>query len=756
MKAVILAGGKGTRLMPLTSDIPKPLVMLGNKPILFHILDTAQKQGVTEVILTLGYLGEKIEEALKDYKTDLKISFSYEKHALGTAGAVKNAAKNIKEDFIVLSGDAYCEFDLKRLFDFHKRNNAVATVCCTKVNDPREYGLVLTDENGRITRFLEKPGWSQAVTDRANTGVYVLSEAALDFIPDSQQFDFSKNLFPLLLKKKLPVFSFDETGYWCDVGEIESYIKCNSYLLSKMPKNDSVPRGKFDISDFVYIGKNVKIGNNVKIKKYSVICDGVTIGENSVIDSCVIYPGARIGSGCRAEKAVVCANAKIEDDVRLNPFSCVGSSSSVGKGTVLYSSVHIAKNKKICGGLAVVRSVTKDMETDRVNDVSNSFIPDVDPFFALELGCALGTALEGGKIAVATDSSQKSVSVLYSLMSGLQQTGAQVWSFGESFKAQMAFYTYFCSLPVGVFIKTSGENVSISLSATGGLPLKRDFERKLSSILKTKDYCFASEEKVKHAVEMQSVNLMYSSVLFRQSESSLSKIKVNIDTDNEKISLVLGDCIRRLEGEIGDGITIHISNDGTEISVTENNIEYSREKILSALLFYETKSGRDVSLSFFSPPVYSAMASLHTGNVVRYCSSSADGVDENAREKARGQLWTRDALFMAVRLLSLMHEEGKTLSFLLQDVPDFYLSKGEAAIDFSPTALFGMFSDMENVGTPTEGITFIKNGAKAIVLPDTDGKKVKILTESFESETAKDLCSEIIDRISSFHPDGGT
>ena len=756
MKAVILAGGRGTRLSPLTLTVPKPLVVLGDRPILFHLLERLESQGIDEVIITLGYLGEKIEEAVRDYKTDIKISFSYEKEPLGKAGAVKNAVKNINEDFLVLSADAYCEFDFKSIYSFHKLKKSPATIVTTKVNDPREYGLVLSNENSLITRFLEKPGWSQAITDMANTGVYVLSEKALEYVPEQTEFDFSKNLFPLLIKNGVPVYSYEEKGYWCDVGDIKSYLDCNSYVLSKIKKTDSVPRGDFKVSNFVYTGNNVTVGNNSEIGKNTVICDNAVIGKNTLIKGSIIYGNCEIGDNCIIENSVVSADAKIGDRTRIYPLCCIGEKVKIGNGSSVFSSVRIKNGVEVCECSSISRSVEKSVKTDYVSSVSNSFIPDVDCFFSLELGCATGSAFANSKIAVATDGSPKAKSMLYSFVSGVGQSTAQSWLFGDSFWSQMFFYTYFCSLPLGVFFYGDGDTVNVKLCSTGGLPLTREAERNITRFLKSKDYIFSEGDKIKHPVEMNSVVSMYSSVLFRQSESSLSKMKVKTDTENERILFLLEDCIRRLEGETGDGIILHISNDGTNISVTENNIDYSPEDILSVLLYYETKSGRDVSLEFFSPQVYSSVASLHNRQVYRYLSSSADSSDSEARERAVSQLWTRDALFTAIRLLSLMHEENKSFSQLKRDVPDFYLSKGETGIDYSPTKLFDIFSDSDNLHVEKEGISFIKHGAKAIVVPDTDGRKIKVLTESFDTETAKELCDELIDKIRSFSDGSST
>ena len=407
MKAVILAGGMGTRLQPLTKSVPKPLVLLASRPVLFYLLDMLQEQDIDEIIITLGYMGESIEKALKDYKSKVKISFSYEERPLGTAGAVKNALKDTDCDCLVLSGDAYCEFDLKSVTDFHKRNDGDVTIVTTKVNDPREYGLVLSDDNNRIRRFIEKPGWSQAVTDTANTGVYVLSKNAVDSIPINEEFDFSKNLFPLLLKNNQPLYMYEEKGYWCDVGDIESYLRCNSYVLSKQMKNDSVPRGDFTVSNHVYIGNDVKINNNSEIGKNTVLCDDVTIGKNTRIVGSVVYPNCVIGDNCIIENSVICPDVIINNQTRIYPYCCIGESVKIGKGCSLFSYVRVKNNLEICDFSAVSRSVEKSIKTDRISSVSNSFIADVDCFFSLELGCAVGSALCGSKLAVATDGNPK-------------------------------------------------------------------------------------------------------------------------------------------------------------------------------------------------------------------------------------------------------------------------------------------------------------------------------------------------------------
>jgi phosphomannomutase len=520
-------------------------------------------------------------------------------------------------------------------------------------------------------------------------------------------------------------------------------------------KNDSVPRGDFTVSNHVYIGNDVKINNNSEIGKNTVLCDDVTIGKNTRIVGSVVYPNCVIGDNCIIENSVICPDVIINNQTRIYPYCCIGESVKIGKGCSLFSYVRVKNNLEICDFSAVSRSVEKSIKTDRISSVSNSFIADVDCFFSLELGCAVGSALCGSKLAVATDGNPKAKAILSSFVSGVSLTGTQCWFFGDAFYSQMFFFTQFCSLPLGVYFFGDGDTVNVKICSTGGLPMKRDTERRITKYLNSKDYNFSLSSNIKVPVEMNSAGSIYSSVLFRQSESSLSKIRVKTDTKNDKILCIVEDCIKRLEGETEGETVIHISSDGTLLSVTENNVEYTCEDVLSVLLYYETKNGNDISLDFFSPKVYSSVASLHNRKIFFYLSSCADSSDFDAREKAKGQLWTRDALFMAIRLLSLMHEENKSLSELKRDVPDFYVSREETEIDFLPTKLFEIFSDYGNIGFG-EGISVKKNGAKAIVLPSSDGRKIKILAESFDTETAEELCSELTDKIKSFGADSST
>ena len=233
MKAMLLGAGEGTRLRPITATRPKPMISIANRPIMEHILLLLKAHGVRDVYSNLYYLADQIESYFGDGSAQgLSVKFKVEEKLPGTAGGVKNLEQHFDETFIVISGDLLTDFNLTQALEFHRKQGAIATILLTKIDNPLEYGVVITDKSGRIQRFLEKPGWSEVFSDTINTGIYILEPEVLKFIPPGQDFDFSRDLFPLLLREEQPLFGHVADGYWCDVGNIETYIRAQVDALS--------------------------------------------------------------------------------------------------------------------------------------------------------------------------------------------------------------------------------------------------------------------------------------------------------------------------------------------------------------------------------------------------------------------------------------------------------------------------------------------------------------------------------------------
>src|SRR5438132_2883298 len=216
MKAVVMAGGMGSRLRLLTVGRPKPMVPIANKPVLEHLFTLLKRNGIDDVIVTLQYMAPSIQNYFGDGEAfGLKLRYSTEETPLGTAGSVRLASGLMDEPFLVLSGDALADFDLKAIADYHRRTESLATLTLYHVENPLEYGSVVTDLEGRVIQFVEKPSWGQVISDTVNTGIYVLDPAVFEYCPPDQPFDFSQHLFPLLLEKQVPMYGYVADGYWC-------------------------------------------------------------------------------------------------------------------------------------------------------------------------------------------------------------------------------------------------------------------------------------------------------------------------------------------------------------------------------------------------------------------------------------------------------------------------------------------------------------------------------------------------------------
>lgn len=224
MKGVIMAGGKGTRLRPLTCNIPKPMVPLIYKPVMEYSIDLLKKHGITEIAVTLQYLPEVIKEYFGDgSKFGVALHYFEEASPLGTAGSIKNAQKFLDERFIVISGDALTDFDLSKGIMFHENKSALVTIFMKQVDCPIDYGVIMTNESDEIIRFLEKPTWDEVFSDTVNTGIYVLEPEVLQYLKEDVPTDFSKDLFPFLIEENFPIYGYKAEGYWSDVGTFYSY-----------------------------------------------------------------------------------------------------------------------------------------------------------------------------------------------------------------------------------------------------------------------------------------------------------------------------------------------------------------------------------------------------------------------------------------------------------------------------------------------------------------------------------------------------
>lgn len=369
MKAVILVGGEGTRLRPLSLNRPKPMMPLANKPFIEYILGLLKKYSIKDVILSSCYLSNVIEAHLKDGSDfGVKLTYVRETTPLGTAGAVKNVEKFLDSTFLVFNGDVLTDLNLNELIKYHKEKRSKATISLTPVEDPTLYGLVELREDGSITCFLEKPSWDQITSDLINAGTYVLEPEVLKDVPAGENYSFERGLFPTLLDRGERVFGFVSNAYWLDIGTAAKYllahrdllegkiegsfedqeIKCGVWVGEGTEIN---PTAK--VASPVLIGKRCHIGANVRIDGLTVIGNDCRIEPNVRLESCVILDKCVVG-----ESSII-VNSVLGEDVCLTKKVHIGDEAVLGDGCVIEEENHLKQGIKVWPGTTLKKETIK-------------------------------------------------------------------------------------------------------------------------------------------------------------------------------------------------------------------------------------------------------------------------------------------------------------------------------------------------------------------------------------------------------------
>jgi mannose-1-phosphate guanylyltransferase / phosphomannomutase len=447
MKAVVMAGGEGTRLRPLTSNQPKPMVPIVGKPCMEHIIELLRDHGLEDVIVTVAFLPQAIRSYFGDGETlGLNIEYSVEETPLGTAGSVRLAADKLDDTFLVISGDALCDFDLSKLVAFHKDRGAAATIGLKSVENPLEFGIVVTDEDGRIERFLEKPSWSQVFSDTINTGVYVLEPEVLRHVPTDQPFDFSKELFPLLLEMGRPMYGLPMEGYWQDIGNLDQYRQANFDALDERVRLN-IPgvrlRGNIWVGDGVelddvdriegpaLLGNYCRIARDAVAGAYSVLGASVTLRERARTARSVIDSATYVGRGALIEGSIIGRSCDIRAHAQLQEGVALGDEVTIGAESVLMPGVRVYPHKEVETGTQIFESLIWEsrgtatvFDTDGVSGLINV---DLTPETVTRLGVALGTALpRGAQVVGSREAARVCRLVERAMIAGLNSTGVDV------------------------------------------------------------------------------------------------------------------------------------------------------------------------------------------------------------------------------------------------------------------------------------------------------------------------------------------
>lgn len=449
MKAIVMAGGFGTRLRPLTINVPKPMVAVGNVPMMEHVVGLLAKYGLTDVTSLLYFQPEYIMNHFGDGSGfGVKMNYRLPEEDLGTAGAVRYALGDSDEPVLIISGDLITDFDLGEAIRWHREKQAEATILLTHIENPPAYGIVITDDEGRIVRFLEKPTWGEAFSDTINTGIYILEPSAFKLIPEGENFDFSQDLYPLMLSEGMRLYGRITDGYWKDVGNVDEYYRVHRHIFDGKLKLDlKVPGMRVDEGQ-VFAGANVQLGEGVRFSGTVVLGNDVRIESGTKLHNCaighrchvghscdlsdsIVWADTQIGSGSDFNGALVCAKVQIGKDVQLLDYAIVSDDCTIGDSATVKANCKIWPSKTVDEGAIVSSSLVwgekwnRELITD--SKVSGLALTEITPEMAVRLGAAFGATLGAGAAVVTSrDASDISRLLRRSLMSGLLASGVNV------------------------------------------------------------------------------------------------------------------------------------------------------------------------------------------------------------------------------------------------------------------------------------------------------------------------------------------
>lgn len=760
MRAIIMAGGEGSRLRPLTETMPKPMAKLCGKPVVHFILDLLAQHGCTEAVFTLRYKAEQIEQLFEEceYK-GIKLSFSREDEPLGTAGCVRKAAKGFTDDFVVISGDALCDFDLGAALAFHKKSKAEATIITKQVNDPREYGLVIS-QDGRINGFSEKPSFLGCVSDHANTGVYILNPSVLELIPDGKMWDFARDVFPRMLKEELMLMAYPEQGYWCDIGDLTTYSTSQLDILNGLVRCTIAGRKLADgvysqskIPDSTviippcYIGSNVEIGENCVIEA-TVIGNNTSIGQNSRVYNSIILDGSFLGSDVKLNGTIICENAKLKQGAIAQEGSVVGQNSVVGENSSLAVDVKVYQGKVIESGQDVHKDVIQGTKTRtelHENGITGTTNIEITPEFAARLGCALSTVC-GGALMIAADKCASAVCLKNAVLSGFVSTGRNAYDLGCATVPIMIETGKFVENDIIVHV-SGGMRTTFTIRDKHGLTLTRLQERALEGAINRSEYrsaswgSFGKTRRIKYAGEIYAEHL-------KKHAGFKSRYPVFLNCNNKELAKLIAPVFGEI-GEAPDGmgrerLVVTLNRDGSraEFRISGEKDELiTHDKLILLAAVNLLSQGKDIALPADFAAAADALAGSFGRRVHRFFSCSNDKSDTLARELAAQQQFLFDGAVLALNVLGWVSKNGITLTEACQALPAFNRESRVVSIKCPPQRILSRLCD-NNTGIG-EGIYFGQGSHHVLLRSNKKGNALFVYAESARQETAQALCDDV-------------
>jgi mannose-1-phosphate guanylyltransferase/phosphomannomutase len=509
---VILAGGEGTRLRPLTSNQPKPMMPVANRPMMEHIIRLLAEHGFDDIVVTVAFLANHIRTYFGDGSDfGVRMRYATEDTPLGTAGSVRNAAEELDETFLVISGDVLTDIDLSAFVKAHRASGAAGSIALKRVEDPVEFGIVITHEDGSIERFLEKPTWGQVFSDTINTGIYVLEPDVFDYIPHGEVVDFSGDVFPAMLKRGKPLYGYVADGYWEDVGTLEAYLRAHQDILEN--KVDIEIDG-FRLGEDVWLGEGAEvdpaarvdgpaiIGDNCRIeagahvREYTVLGRDVVMKHDGSIVRSVVHEHAYLGPAVRLRGSVIGRSCDLRANAAVEEGAVLGDECFVGEHAVVTQGVKVYPFKTVEAGAVVTSSIVWESRGARTlfgrRGVAGLANVDITPEVATRIAMAYGTSLKKGAVVTTSrDTSRIARALKRSIIGGLNLCGVNVEDVELATVPLTRFQVRNSMTDGGISVRLSPKDpntVEIRILDSSGRDIDEAGQRKIERLLQREDF----------------------------------------------------------------------------------------------------------------------------------------------------------------------------------------------------------------------------------------------------------------------------
>ncbi len=569
-----MAGGEGTRLRPMTANQPKPLLPVVNKPIMAHVLTLLRRHGFTETVVTVQFLASLVRNYFGDGdEFGMALDYATEESPLGTAGSVKNAEDALRDSsFLVISGDALTDVDLSAMVDFHRAKGALVTVGLKRMTNPLEFGIVITDDEGRIERFHEKPTWGQVFSDTVNTGIYVMDPEIFDHIAPKESVDFSADVFPALLATGGPLYGHVFDGYWEDVGTHESYLRVQADVLNRdvdveidgfeMSPGVWVGEGAEVDPDAVlrgplYIGDYAKVEAGAELREYTVLGSNVVVKEGAFLHRAVVHDNAFIGAGVNLRGCVIGKNTDIMRSARVEEGAIIGDECLVEEQAYVSHTVKVYPYKTIEAGAVVNTNVVWESRGQRSlfgsRGVSGLVNVEITPELAVRLASAYATTLKKGSVVTTSrDASRAARALKRAVISALTASAIDVRDLEVAPTPVTRFDVSVTEAVGGISLRTThGDPQSLDIvffDATGA-DLSPAAQRKLERVFYRQEFRRAFPGEIAElSFPPRAMEQYTHEVLHRVDTTGIREagLKVVVDTAGGTASLVLPTLLGRL------------------------------------------------------------------------------------------------------------------------------------------------------------------------------------------------------------------